>query len=1166
MKKLSNLFLIFCASSATLLPAVSSACDYVNFGSDQKLIERIKELEHENEIVQTSLNAKISELETTKKTYDQQLAKKDIQIKQHQENIAQLNIELETLKTNNKIKNIELKSQIDQLLDKINSINDLKISYQNQIKTNQAELEELKSSMSSNQDTIDKLNKSLEVKKAYLTELESNINSLNAQIEQLKKEMEQSEKNLTKKQNEINQNKKIIDILSQEKLALNHQVGELKNEKIKLLKEHEIEISNKNKKIVSLESLLLESNSQSSKYTNAKNLLAIYEADLPLQTECALEFEALKLAINDIKNDNNKENDTILSASYSSALTSAISLYTDSITKLNIINSELESHSITLPTNKFENLIEYLKELMFLINRNKNQVIEQYNRKLESYAKSFNLISKYQVSYNPIIDNKQLNLPNLISQASDNLKFNIWSYISLNISECDQMNIASIQPDLKQSYQNLKDQLTRKSYINLSFEYLLSSFQTLLKIKENLIKASEKARSEAYENKTSTLKAIEEFEKDNYDIINYINELPAYKELQTLMEAVGDSRDNYDILLELCTKAKEKLVQVRNESAQIRNYYNNLKQEVNKSISALKQLQAEIDKWVNTSQYYKQNNEIQAMLQQISSGIGVLESIDWKVGELGDINSKIQNSDKTKENIQKLWDKFEADMNKTRRTEEIAKFYKDNHATVEKLIVAIKAQRNLAFSNYNIYDSIFKRTFKIVFNNQNDANSNEYTYTLGTAWLLDYVNLGNNKYRLYLGTNLHVANANIDKNDYSDNRQQNKIDNGFHTNSSFIGFDPNWSDGKNQYYMYQFMNNWDSHALYIPKNFYIATNFISPDKVKGNVAADFAVLEWYVDLNEFAKWSPRNFSQTVQFYDPEASVAGNSGKVRKEYSTLINTGQLQAAYVQHIKDAIAQVDASKVAVEKRKMANFSSNLPYISVDYMSAENILKEYNKMYPDNKINNYLKPESYKTAIYLDNFINNKLGNNKIDKEPNNVFIAGYPAKDGNKTEINGDWSKLNETGDNIYNYNLTDPVAEYSVEFNPKSTIDYNGILYDRYMLQFYSSSVNNLTGGSSGSIAVNQDNLPIGIKWGSIVNGETKYFNESGLVHSYRDVVVSFVNSFDKLFYSANKHSNTLYAYNLIDGTNKNNYPYQINSYRHELVKRYGTEYKTALFNK
>ncbi|WP_416754292.1 hypothetical protein ACM0JF_02505 [Mycoplasma sp. 654] len=423
MKKLSNLFLIFCASSATLLPAVSSACDYVNFGSDQKLIERIKELEHENEIVQTSLNAKISELETTKKTYDQQLAKKDIQIKQHQENIAQLNIELETLKTNNKIKNIELKSQIDQLLDKINSINDLKISYQNQIKTNQAELEELKSSMSSNQDTIDKLNKSLEVKKAYLTELESNINSLNAQIEQLKKEMEQSEQNLTKKQNEINQNKKIIDILSQEKLALNHQVGELKNEKIKLLKEHEIEISNKNKKIVSLESLLLESNSQSSKYTNAKNLLAIYEADLPLQNECALEFEALKLAINDIKNDNNKENDAILSASYSSALTSAISLYTDSITKLNIINSELESHSITLPTNKFENLIEYLKELMFLINRNKNQVIEQYNRKLESYAKSFNLISKYQVSYNPIIDNKQLNLPNLISQASDNLKF-----------------------------------------------------------------------------------------------------------------------------------------------------------------------------------------------------------------------------------------------------------------------------------------------------------------------------------------------------------------------------------------------------------------------------------------------------------------------------------------------------------------------------------------------------------------------------------------------------------------------------------------------------------------------------------------------------------------------------------------------------------------------
>ncbi|WP_416755937.1 MIP family Ig-specific serine endopeptidase [Mycoplasma aquilae ATCC BAA-1896] len=1159
MKKLRNLLLISSASVVTLLPVISSSCDDINQGPDQELIEKIKKLEQDNQAVQAALNAKISELETNKKAYDLELAQKDNQIKQHQNNIAQLNDELTTLKHQNETKSTELNNQINLLLDKIDGINDIKASYENQIIEAKEQLEELKAQLHSNQDEIDKLSKSIEVKQAYITELEGNISGLKYQIAQLQAQIELNKQTFAKKEAEIAKNEQSILNLNNEKLILNQQIGELKNEKIKLLKEHENEINEKNKKISALDSLLLGINKQSVNYVNAKNLLAIYQTNAPLQAECASEFIALKKAIDAINNEYSIDKTNTLIASYSNALTSAIGIYSDAIAKLNIINSELESPTIALPTDKFDNLIEYLKELIYLINRNKVQIIEQYNRKLESYAKAFNMISNYRVTYSPIVNNDQLNLPNLISQASDELKFNIWSYIALNISLCDQMNAVSLDPIIKRNYQNFRNELTKRSYINLSFDYLLSSFQALLKVKKDLTDASANARNEAEQNKASVLKAIKDFETQNNDLINYINELASYKELEKLREEIGNEKLNYDSIIVLCARARSKLKQVENDLASVKKYYNSLKQETEQSISKFKQLQAEIDKWVNASDYYKQNAEIRAMLAQITTGLVSLETIDWKGQELDNINSKIEASNKAKDNIKQLWDKFEANMNAPRNADEISEFYKNNAATVKKLIIENKATKNPSFSYYNIYDSIFKRTFKIVFNNVDDAKKNESTLTFGTAWLLDYVALGNNKYRLYLGTNLHVANANIDKNDHSDNRQESKISKGVHTVSSFIGFDPDWADGKNQYYMYQFMNNWDSHALYIPKNFYVAINFISPNKVKGNIAADFAVLEWYVDLNAFAKWRPMNFLETAQFYNPEA---------RNEYKKLIETGSLQRAYVQHILDAIAQVNASKAAIANKAKANFNSSLPYISVDYMSVGNILKEYNKMYPDNKIINYLsQPESYKSAIYLDSYMNTKFGNNKFDKQPNNVFIAGYPAKNGNKTEINGTWSKINENGDSIYNYNVTDSIADYSVEFNPKSTINYDGTSYQRYMLQFYSSSANNLSGGSSGSLAVNQDNLPIGLKWGSVVNGETKYFdNNSRQVHSYRDVVASFVNTFDKPFYWKNDTADILYAYNLIDGTNKDNYPYQVSSYREELIKRYGPEYKTVLFDK
>ncbi|WP_416738344.1 MIP family Ig-specific serine endopeptidase [Mycoplasma sp. 005V] len=1169
MKKLRNLLLISGVALGGLLSMVSSSCDIFETkeSETQKLLDKINKLEQDNKTAQDALNAQISNLNNAKKSYELQIAQKNNAIQNYEAKITSLNEELIKLTNQNKIVITNLEQKIKSLQDEIKNMNDAKLNYEKDIKVNEVQILDLKNSESEKQAEIHALSEDNRAKKQYVFELEEHLAHLTDHLEDLRNRIDQKDEQLAKKQEIIKQNEEIVAALNAQKNDLNKQIGELKNQNMRLILNHQNELAKKNEQISSLQVLLAEKNNQPDHLTtNANILINIYDRNSELEQVYTSEFNALKQALKDFQDDN-KSTDKLhaLSTAYSNAITSAISLYSTAIRKLNVINAELESPLIPLPTDNLNNLTEYLKELILLISRNKAQVLEQYNTKLESYARAFNLISRYQIQYNPINNAESLNLAELIAKTKDQLKSNIWHYISEIINHCDEMNISGVEPAIKSKYQSLKNEITKGSYLNLSFEYLLSSLQELIKFENQFSVVSAEVKKQVYENKANLLKAIKEFEDQNSDFKNYANFLPEYKEIINLKDAITKNKNNYEELLDLIKNANNKLNKVKSEVTNFKIQYNGLKTHSEHILTKLKELNKQLLEASQQSTYYKQNPEIQALLEQSSESIQVLNSISWTNEDLSSINSKVKKVEQINKNVEKLWAKFESNMNAIRSGDEIDSFYQNNSELVKKLSILNKGFRNTALSNFDIYDSIFKRTFKIVFWNRDDNKPREYVISSGTAWLLDYASLGDNKYRLYLATNAHVAASNINPDAYSDVKQVNKLKQGSHTFDYFIGFDPNWANHENEYYMFEFSKQVKEHEKYIPKNFYVAKNFMSDKKVNGPVAADFAVMEWYVDLNEFANWNYNNFINTLSYYKPGIDISSDY-KTQNEYSTLIRRKTLQAAFVQHIKDAIEEIDKSKKSISSKEIANFNTSLPYISVDYMSTKKILREYNLMYPNNRINDYTKPLNYKSAIYLDSFMNTKLGNSKFNEQPNNVFIAGYPAKGGEKTEINGDWSKLYEAKDNIHNYNLTDTMAKYEIGVNRGYKINYDNVDYESYMLQFYVSSSNDLTGGASGSLAVNEDGLPVGIKWGSTIDGDNKYYDSSNqLVHSYRDVALSFVNTFDVPLAYTNI-SDKLYAYNLIDGTDKSKYPYQVSSYRHALIKHYGPKYKTALFNK
>lgn len=418
-------------------------------------------------------------------------------------------------------------------------------------------------------------------------------------------------------------------------------------------------------------------------------------------------------------------------------------------------------------------------------------------------------------------------------------------------------------------------------------------------------------------------------------------------------------------------------------------------------------------------------------------------------------------------------------------------------------------------SNREYLQKIQNRTFSIfwTFNNGN--------FTAGTFWLLDYkVIEEKKKYKLFLATNHHVAVDLFHDNDYSEYRQPNRekqidqmivnlkdklIDNGAKTYS--------WNLSKNQW----------------PRNFYLARNFIDNANNERSHYADFAVVEWDIDFSQI--------------------------NLRDSH---------QKAIAKRIINAMTEVDWSINQVQNNLSMNLKHN-PYVSIDYGS---ILELRNNIIGfQNNSSNLNEVTTYQKAEQIDKYLNaifSQTQNINYYFKPNLFYVYGHPVVNNRITTFSNvmaedldsfnhsDWIKTSmyiQMEKEYHNF----PVASHGNRFNNEELPNFYGLAY-------LGSQRNRIMGGASGALVIYQDGMPLGIAFAEPKSPSIVYVDQNNkYATNYSFLFQQFVQQ-----HAIYTNQGQIEKYNLIDGRDKNRYPHQKSSYKEQLIKVYGANYSTKLF--
>ncbi|QIW61869.1 MIP family Ig-specific serine endopeptidase [Mycoplasmopsis gallinacea] len=426
-------------------------------------------------------------------------------------------------------------------------------------------------------------------------------------------------------------------------------------------------------------------------------------------------------------------------------------------------------------------------------------------------------------------------------------------------------------------------------------------------------------------------------------------------------------------------------------------------------------------------------------------------------------------------------------------------------------------------TNNEYLDQIRKRSFSLV------TYFDDGTYTAGTLWLLDYkVIKEKDEYKLFFGTNYHVAVELFSEFDYPEYRQPNRNKSISHLFIA-IGNSNSVSNGKLEYMEISLDN--------LPRTFFLARNFMKqeayPDYAENKVYyTDFAVIEWDLKVSKYSK-------------------------VKKNIPIL----------KQLVSEAPRLIDESINKVKNNDISMFNNEIPYSSYDYRSFWQA--RANMIGVDN-LGNLNEVNTYEKAQEISNFLGNILKDNRDLKyryRPNSLFVYGFPSYSSQRQGIfsnvldkdlnslnRSDWYSKKEVPflplDEFHNKQI----ADHGAKFNGEDLPYFYGVAYR-------SDQANKSVGGVSGSLVINQDALPIGVLFGALKNDSVVYLNdENKYVTNHTILFIQFVQS-AKLW----NENGTIYPYNLIDGRDKTKYPLQINSYKEQLDKIYGSEYKTTIFN-
>ncbi|QVK02998.1 MIP family Ig-specific serine endopeptidase [Mycoplasma mycoides] len=461
------------------------------------------------------------------------------------------------------------------------------------------------------------------------------------------------------------------------------------------------------------------------------------------------------------------------------------------------------------------------------------------------------------------------------------------------------------------------------------------------------------------------------------------------------------------------------------------------------------------------------------------------------------------------------------------------------------------ANKFTTVSAEEIYKELYDRTFSIKFLTKLN-NGGSLSNGTGTGWLLDYHKYNNeNKYKLFLATNLHVLSEFSNSLTEEQNKEFNYYD---PSNNKVVGIGigkaenvndfsskNNKTDSQNKISKY-YLSNQDfknySQIDYSNSNSELTTAISEPKIVFG--AVDFMnrkAVEKYDDAIKQSAEGYYNYKK-ANLNDDEKIAWEDYFKTKNipimvdfaVFEIDVDLNKTDDTLKSWINDAIKGLDNY---LERLKNTN---NLPN-------------------QDKNISNHLQSKDYISALFTKDNNSNNLYNAK------DIYIAGYPAN--NKTTY---WMKNNPTERSSDKSDIdwrtsksNKDIFGFANEFESSISIVPNFGIFDNYwhrvFANFYGYQYNvnfsSLYYGASGSLAYNEFGQMIGI-----YNGVKSNVEFGDLLQSA--TIAPFLQS-DNIKVG----DNIIYAYNLIDGTDKTRYKYQKSSFRENLQKLYPNGFSDGL---
>ncbi|WP_438341389.1 MIP family Ig-specific serine endopeptidase [Mycoplasma sp. 3341] len=583
--------------------------------------------------------------------------------------------------------------------------------------------------------------------------------------------------------------------------------------------------------------------------------------------------------------------------------------------------------------------------------------------------------------------------------------------------------------------------------------------------------------------------------------------------------------NNKDIITQLNKQSQDQL-------SQIQQLTQSLSSEKTEKESAQTQLEQKIKELNDTnSQILARNEQISSLEKQLNS---LQDSLKTLSQNYQDIQKQNQDLTKAVEDIQKDNDDLKQSNEKLLNEFKYYSFDKDKYYSqnpqVTSFSTTTESKNSQLVTNQDYLNSIANRTFSFtIYTPSKDPN--KITANVGTTWLLDYKNIAENKWRLYLATNYHVALlfSQLDR-DFAEYKQPDVTRPITSISVNFI----NPATGK------IVVNQLAKNAW--PKIFYMARNFMDksalsyPDPDNVDHYADFAVLEWNINTDEFLdNWLSDN---------------------KRSLNVLL---------LNHILDAKQEFDSLKKYGQEHTLTNISKeSAPYMNLDYATVQSIadtnflnrqytkdnitsIQRANEASEDAKqyLSSWTKYTAIPNAVYWNGFF--------LDNKAKNLVSQIYNIGDENLEDI--DFSNSKPANKLLFQVKstLNNRIISEKTSFNGRGGARYYGIHYQTQALK-------GSRGGTSGTMVTNSEGMTIGLVFGNMVE-PVSYTGSDGTKYELKSTLIQPLTVTKPII----KDNIRVEAYNLIDNTDKQKYPYQKTSYRQQLIAKYGPSYKTALFS-